>query len=87
MEETPDLSSSERTGTVVGMPPDLVGFSGLAEILGVSRATAARYAARPGFPKPVEQTFTADRVWRRRDVERWAKKNPPRPPGRPPKPR
>ena len=84
MEETLRLSSSEWTSTVAGMSPDFVGFRELPKVLGVSRATAARYANRPGFPKPVEE-LASGRVWRRKEVERWAKKNPPRPPGRPPK--
>jgi prophage regulatory protein len=66
------------------VPPDLIGFGELADILGVSRATAGRYATRPDFPAPVGE-LASGRVWRKSDVERWAKKNPPRPPGRPPK--
>ena len=84
MDETAGLNSASGVrGTVAGMSPDLVGFGELPKLLGVSRATAARLAKREDFPVPIEQ-LASGRVWRRRDVERWAKKHPPRGPGRPP---
>jgi predicted DNA-binding transcriptional regulator AlpA len=67
-------------------PDDLIGFSELVRLLGQPKGTVARHTKRVDFPAPVE-TLASGRVWRRRDVERWAKKNPPAPPGRPPKPR
>ena len=82
--ETTSLSSSAAATTVLVMAEDLVGFGELPDLLGVSRATAARYAARDDFPAPVGE-LASGRVWRKRDIERWAKKNPPRPPGRPPR--
>jgi predicted DNA-binding transcriptional regulator AlpA len=65
------------------MPPEYVGFKDLPGILGVARATAARLTHEEGFPKPVKQSFSPHRVWRRSAVERWAEKHPPRPPHRP----
>jgi predicted DNA-binding transcriptional regulator AlpA len=64
-------------------PEDLLGLAEVTEVLGVSRATAARYVDRADFPRP--ETLARGRVWRRRDVERWAKKNLPLRTGRPPK--
>ena len=63
---------------------DLIGFTELVRILDASRSTAARYTHRPDFPPPVE-ALAGGRIWRRRDVERWAKANLPLAPGRPPK--
>jgi predicted DNA-binding transcriptional regulator AlpA len=63
-------------------PDELAQLSEVAEILGVSRRTAARSVDRDGFPAPVDVLATG-RVWRRRDVEAWARKNPPRGRGRP----
>jgi predicted DNA-binding transcriptional regulator AlpA len=67
------------------MPPDqLAQLSEVANILGISRSLAARTVNRPDFPAPID-TLSTGRVWRRGDVERWARKNPARPRGRPPK--
>jgi predicted DNA-binding transcriptional regulator AlpA len=63
---------------------ELAGIVEVAEILGVTRATANKYAARPDFPEPVGQ-LARGRVWRRADVEAWGKANLPLPTGRPPK--
>jgi predicted DNA-binding transcriptional regulator AlpA len=67
------------------MPPtlDLVGPSEIAEMLGISRRTAFRYVARPGFPEPVGRVGRTT-VWKRAAVERWAKKTLPLTEGRPP---
>lgn len=65
-------------------PDDLIGFKEVAAILGVDRSTAARHMKREDFPPPAA-TLAAGRVWRRGDVQEWREKNPPRPPGRPPK--
>lgn len=81
----PGLSDLALTLPLVS-PDDLLGFSEVMEILGVSRTSAARYTNREDFPQPAE-VLARGRVWRRRDVERWAKKNLPLPPGRPPKPK
>jgi predicted DNA-binding transcriptional regulator AlpA len=65
------------------MPPDqLAQLSEVANILGISRSLAARTVNRPDFPQPID-TLSSGRVWRRRDVEAWGRKNPRRPLGRP----
>jgi prophage regulatory protein len=66
-------------------PEELAGVTEIAQILGIARRTAAVYVDRPDFPQPVG-VLARGRVWRTRDVERWAKKNPRRPPGRPKRP-
>jgi prophage regulatory protein len=65
-------------------PDDLLGFSEVQAVLEVGRTTAFRYTNRPDFPAPAD-TLASGRVWRRRDVERWAKKYLPLQGGRPPK--
>jgi predicted DNA-binding transcriptional regulator AlpA len=65
-------------------PGDRLRLSEVADFLGVSRATAARYVARDEFPNPIDED--RGRMWSRRDVERWKKKNYPLRSGRPPKP-
>jgi predicted DNA-binding transcriptional regulator AlpA len=55
---------------------DLVGVPEIADMLGASRRTAWRYIERDDFPEPVAQV-TAKRLWKRRDVERWAKRTLP----------
>lgn len=67
------------------MSPELVGFRELPELLGVSRTSAARYSKRPNFPEPVER-LAAGPVWRRADVQAWARENLPLRTGRPPQP-
>jgi predicted DNA-binding transcriptional regulator AlpA len=74
---------SARPTTLIEMSPGQIGFSDLPELLGVSRATAARLAARADFPEA--EVIAGRRVWKKTKVEAWARKNPPRPPGRPPK--
>lgn len=66
-------------------PEEVVGLSEIAEELGVTKRTAVRYAARGDFPEPLAR-LRAGLVWKRVDVERWAKKTLPLPrTGRPPK--
>ena len=55
----------------------------MAAMLAVSKTTALKYAGRDDFPSPVEH-LASGRVWRRGDVERWAKKTLPLHGGRPP---
>jgi predicted DNA-binding transcriptional regulator AlpA len=69
------------------MSPGLAGIAEVAEILGVSTRTAHRMVNRDDFPKPLD-TISTGRVWKRADVEKWARKPPVplnRPRGRPPK--
>jgi predicted DNA-binding transcriptional regulator AlpA len=61
---------------------DLMGFAEVADLLGVPKRTAARYAKRSDFPEPVRRLASGP-IWVRRDVERWAKKNLPLTGGRP----
>lgn len=85
MTEDAPLSRPAARLASLEMPPDqLAQLAEVAEILGVSKRTAARAVDRDGFPAPVDVLSTG-RVWQRRDIERWAKKNPPRGRGRPPK--
>jgi prophage regulatory protein len=69
---------------VTSMTDNLVGRAEIAEMLGVAEQTVHRYSGMPDFPKPVGQ-LAAGRVWRRKDVERWAKATLPLRTGRPPK--
>lgn len=65
-------------------PEDLAGLQEVAEMLGVTKRTAQRYAERADFPDPLGRISTG-RVWLRRDVEKWAKRTLPLKTGRPPK--
>jgi prophage regulatory protein len=54
-------------------PPDVVGAAEIAALLGVSRQRVDAIARTdPSFPKP--KTLQTGRIWRRADVERWARK-------------
>jgi predicted DNA-binding transcriptional regulator AlpA len=78
-----DLSDLSGPATTLReMPPGLIRFRDLPEVLGVSPATAARYAKRLDVPKA--QEIAGIRVWKKTEVQRWAKKSRP-PRGRPPK--
>jgi predicted DNA-binding transcriptional regulator AlpA len=50
---------------------ELASVKEVADILGVSKRTAARYVDRADFPEPLD-VLAAGRVWRRADVEKWA---------------
>jgi predicted DNA-binding transcriptional regulator AlpA len=62
----------------------LVGLAEVAELLGVTKRTATTYSARDDFPKPL-QRLAATPVWRRAEVESWAKQVLPLTKGRPPR--
>jgi predicted DNA-binding transcriptional regulator AlpA len=69
------------------MSPGLAGIAEVAEILDVSIRTAHRCVNRDDFPAPIDELATG-RIWKRADVERWARKPPVpigRGKGRPPK--
>jgi predicted DNA-binding transcriptional regulator AlpA len=69
------------------MSPDLAGLAEVAEMLGIAKRTATKYTRRPDFPQPIER-LAAGPIWRRKDVDRWAKRTLPLPrPGRPRKQR
>lgn len=65
-------------------PKELASLAEIAEMLGVTKRTVQRYAARVDFPQPID-VLAAGRVWRRADIEAWAKANLPLRTGRPPK--
>jgi predicted DNA-binding transcriptional regulator AlpA len=64
---------------------DLVGLVDIAEMCGVAKNSAWRWSKRTGFPEPVGRVSGRVPVWRRADVERWAKANLPLVEGRPKK--
>jgi predicted DNA-binding transcriptional regulator AlpA len=75
--------SASRT-TLVGMPPEYVGLSEIAKMLGVSRMTASRYTKRPDFPRPSTSSvadIAPGRIWTRKQVDVWAAKTLPLRPG------
>ena len=51
----------------------LVGVAEIAELLGLTRQRVNQLAREEGFPKP-EAELTAGRIWKRADVEAWAKR-------------
>jgi predicted DNA-binding transcriptional regulator AlpA len=53
-------------------PEDLMGLTEIAELLGLSRQRTDQLARQVGFPAPVA-TLTGGRIWKRDDVERWAR--------------
>jgi len=53
---------------------DLVGLTEIAELLGLTRQRVDQIArGDPKFPEPVA-VITAGRIWKRIDVERWARR-------------
>ena len=63
-------------------PEDLAGLADISRLLKVSKRTAQNYVARADFPEPLGR-IAAGPVWRRADVEAWAKAHLPLRPGRP----
>ncbi|HSH58537.1 MAG TPA: hypothetical protein VK988_02635 [Acidimicrobiales bacterium] len=56
------------------MTHHLVGVAEIARLLGVSRQRVDEIAKKdPGFPQP-EAVITAGRIWKREDVEAWARR-------------
>jgi predicted DNA-binding transcriptional regulator AlpA len=64
---------------------ELAGLAEIAELFGVTKATAQKYANRSDFPEPLGEIAAAGRVWRRVDVKAWGTANLPLRPGRPKK--
>ena len=60
----------------------VVGLAEVADLLGVSKRTATRYAARSDFPKPAAKLAMGP-IWLTDDVEDWISRTPVRR-GRPP---
>jgi predicted DNA-binding transcriptional regulator AlpA len=69
--ERPPMSVGSET-----MSPELAGLAEVAEVCGVSKQMATRYTRRPGFPEPVDR-LAAGPVWRRSEIEAWAKETLP----------
>jgi hypothetical protein len=53
-------------------PGDLVGVTEIGDLLGVSRQRADQLTRLEGFPEPIG-AIAAGRIWRRVDVEAWAR--------------
>jgi predicted DNA-binding transcriptional regulator AlpA len=70
-------SSSSDPGSLAAVL-DLVGVPEIAEMLNASRRTAWRYVERDDFPEPAAKV-SGKRLWKRRDIERWAKRTLPLP--------
>jgi predicted DNA-binding transcriptional regulator AlpA len=59
----------------VSSPLRLLGLAEVADVLGVSKRTASRYAARTDFPKPLAQLAMGP-IWLAEDVESWSGRMP-----------
>jgi predicted DNA-binding transcriptional regulator AlpA len=66
------------------LPGRLVGLAEVAELFGVSKRTASRYALRSDFPSPIAR-LRADPIWLEEDLRDWAEPAPPVKRGRPPR--
>jgi hypothetical protein len=64
--------AGDDVALVVQETPDLVGVSEAAAILGWDRRRVATYVERGAFPRPLA-TLASGRVWRRDDVEAFAR--------------
>jgi hypothetical protein len=81
------MSSSDRPVTVSRVPElELAGLAEVAEVCRVAKRTALTYTKRPDFPEPLDRIASGP-VWRREDVEAWAKARLPLPQGRPAAPK
>lgn len=56
-------------------PAPLLGVTGIARRLGVSRQRAHVLTGRPDFPAPAH-ALDSGRVWAGRDIEKWVRRNP-----------
>ncbi|HZA85642.1 MAG TPA: Arm DNA-binding domain-containing protein [Acidimicrobiales bacterium] len=68
------LAGHRRTPSLsqVGMLDELVSTVEIASTLGVSRQRVDKLSRTEAFPKPVA-VLAIGRIWRRRDVEAWAR--------------
>ena len=73
-----------RVGFALVPREEIVSRAEIAEMLGVTTRTVQRYTERPDFPKPLG-VLAAARVWRRSDIQTWAKRTLPLRVGRPQK--
>jgi prophage regulatory protein len=77
------IGSSARPVTVPHVPElELAGLAEVAKVCAVAKRTALSYTKRPDFPEPLDRLASGP-VWRREDVEAWAKAHLPLPQGRP----
>ena len=67
----------------MGAEQPLAGLAEVAALLGVSKRTASRYAARDDFPAPIAHLAMGP-IWQTADIRLWAEAMPVNPPGRPP---
>ena len=65
------VAASSVAATMAGM--EVVGITGVAEILGVTRQHADRLSKQRGFPKPVSE-LSRGRVWSAAAVRGYAKR-------------
>jgi predicted DNA-binding transcriptional regulator AlpA len=66
------------------LPVRIVGLAEIAELFGVSKRTASRYALRGDFPRPVAR-LRAGPIWMEDEVRSWAAPVSPVRRGRPPR--
>ena len=64
--------------------PRLAGLAEAAELLGVNKRSASRYARRPDFPEPLARLASGP-IWDADEVEAWGREHGPFRPGRPTK--
>lgn len=55
---------------------DLLGLQEIADLFGISKQLAYAWARREDFPAPVAE-LSQGRVWRKRDLLKWAEKYEP----------
>ncbi|HEY5013940.1 MAG TPA: helix-turn-helix domain-containing protein [Acidimicrobiia bacterium] len=53
---------------------ELVGQAEIANMLGVTKQRVHQLARTEGFPAPTAE-LAAGRIWRRKDIEAWARRN------------
>lgn len=61
-----------RVGSSVCQVDELVGVTEIGDLLGVSRQRADQLTRIEGFPEAIA-AIAAGRIWRRADVEAWAR--------------
>lgn len=87
MKATPLVMTYRQVALIAStaMSPELAGVAEVADICRVPKRTAIRYTQRDDFPEPIDRLASGP-VWRRTDIEDWAKSTLPLPTGRPAKP-
>jgi predicted DNA-binding transcriptional regulator AlpA len=71
-----------RAGAGGNVKAALAGLAEITEMLGVSKRSVQRYAARPDFPKPIAQLASGP-VWEQPAIRAWAEQRLPLRTGRP----